>query len=112
MCCVSKTLLCGLCNVLSIWWTAVQEKPKPLPDQCFEQHASSAVYSNDDGVWYDVLLNKVDISHGAFGYNNYYRMQVLHETVQVSNFVYVHVCMEKYLIVSWQMDFRCPVYQK
>ena len=107
--CVSKTLLCGLCNVLSISWTAVQEKPKPLPDQCFEQHASSAVYSNDDGVWYDVLLNKVDISHGAFGYNNYYRMQVLHETIQVStyfvpsNLGHTRTSLVQYIRSKWQV---------
>lgn len=61
----------------------LQEMPKPSPDACFEKKATSTVYQDDDGVLYNVLLNKVDISHGAFGYNNYYRMQVLHESVQV-----------------------------
>ncbi|XP_065199282.1 poly [ADP-ribose] polymerase tankyrase-like isoform X2 [Sycon ciliatum] len=70
--------------------TAAKEKVKPPPDHCFEKKDTSTVYEDDAGILFDVLLNKVDLSHGAFGYNNYYRMQVLHESVQDAYYLWTH----------------------
>jgi ankyrin repeat protein/predicted DNA-binding WGR domain protein len=46
-----------------------------------KQRENCEVYSKS-GVFYDVLLTKVDIDYGIFGRNNFYVMQVIHDKLK------------------------------
>ncbi len=54
--------------------------PKPDPNYARAEH--SVVYKTPEGVYYDLLMTKVDVKQGAYGLNNFYRMQILKDKVK------------------------------
>ncbi|XP_061174017.1 poly [ADP-ribose] polymerase tankyrase-like isoform X2 [Saccostrea echinata] len=53
---------------------------KVLPDSCCAlKNVGEVVYDESQGIAYDALLSKVDVSHGAWGMYNFYRLQIVYQ---------------------------------
>jgi len=62
---------------------AAETKYVPTPDQYLpSQFKFKEVHVSKDGVAYDIIMTKTDVKYGEYGLNNFYVMQVIHETVK------------------------------
>jgi predicted DNA-binding WGR domain protein len=62
----------------------------PVDTQFPMQHSNSKpfVVASEDGVFYDLVMTKVDVNSGYYGKNVFYRMQVVYEEVQKITFLF------------------------
>ena len=74
-------VFCALCRKINKWSMWITYLPSIQRHTALELVMYWKYQDPVDDVYYDVLLTIVDVQHGQYGINNFYRMQIIHEKV-------------------------------